>query len=75
MTELYAWIAASPDGGEEQVMAVLPADGPAIVLLQHCKREVAERFRDTALRQARAWGIPVRLVRFVEAETIEQFAP
>lgn len=72
ITELYAWIVDDPS---EQHGIVAFRLGFNIGQAVTSKRHVAGKLTDAAKRASAETGFPVRLHRFVLAETIETVAP
>lgn len=69
MTELYAWVVKEADGREGIIAAAVFGSAPS--QLVSCFKHVAAQLRPFAEIHAEGTGKPVRLVRFVEAETVE----
>jgi len=64
-------VEVEPDGREGTIAAQLIPGGP-VLTLQHRNRKIAETMRRSAELHKRRSGRPVRLVRYVRAETVEE---
>jgi hypothetical protein len=72
MAELFVWMVKEADGREGPVATIIPALGPSPVVLATGRLDLAERMGLYAAMHADNSGLPVRLVRFAEAETLKR---
>jgi hypothetical protein len=72
MAELFAWLVKEDDGREGLIAAEVPEIGITPVPLVASNRQFMEAIAPIAQAHADRSGKPVRLVRFVEAETVKK---
>lgn len=69
ITEIYAWVAIEPNGGEAVCGGTLAG---IMMPMVGADRARIEDFRAQALRLRQTTGYPIRLVRFSSRETVEE---
>jgi hypothetical protein len=72
MADLFAWLVKEADGSEGTIGVFVPGMGAGAVPLVVANEKMAAALEPYAWRHAEASGKPVRLVRFVEAETLKR---
>lgn len=73
ITELYAWIVDDPSG-EHGLIGFRHGGGP-LVQCATSERRIADKLENECQQGARNLKLPIKLQRFVLAETIKELVP